>query len=1238
MSVGEWLNDVIRPEDDDYDARDRDTDDDGVQRDDERYSRRDRESDDPPRRQSRRPRDARDDEPEPYPQRRHEGRHHGGRHRDVETELEPDLLRAPPRLREAARAAARARDEERRANRADQETRSREAERGRQQGGNDARVRQAARQAMREEARDAARAEDARQAARARSEMGEVHARLDKLSHQLERIARQDLGRPDLARPEPARLSGAPPALHREPATPPGRPQARPAQNGAAVGSLTVDDAIAEISERQRALYGEAPARPAEPPRATAPLPPQPQPQPQPEPAPLSFSAKAPQPLPEAASPPIMPSAPAPALDISKLEEQLRNITARIETLRPAGDLEEVIAGFRKELADIGRQITEALPRHAVESLQIEIQALAQRIDHSRANGSVDSAALAGLERGLAEVRDALHRLTPAENLVGFQDAVRGLAQKVDLIIGKEDPATLQQLETAISALRGIVSHVASDDTLTKVAEDVRALAAKIDDFANQAASGHAVAALESRLDTLANALNASTEAGHAVPRELEKLLSGLIEKLEWVQLTHTDHAALGHLEDRIAQLIKRFDASDARLGNLEAVERGLADLLVHINEARAQGNVYAGAAALASPTLPAPQPATIADIKREVADIMRGDRRVQDSLEAVHGAVEHVVDRLAMIESGLHDADQAAPAPARTETPKAEAARPQAAAREPARSATSTNLSDREPDLLRSTPAAASAASAAVAPAPMPMSAPEAPRHPPAAESAAFEAAPRRMVAGSRAPLDPNLPPDHPLEPGSAPGSTLASQLAAPLGARSSSPSAADRIAASEAAANMVPPPPGAAGEKHDYLAAARKAAQAAAAAPAERKWSAKKSSAPAKGLSQRLRKLFVAGGAVVVAALLVHVVLHMFQDNSPGSAISPPPLPEHSFDAGPEKDSAVTPPPAISGPTATPAPAPATNAPVNAMPNAAPGQPLNIAPPPQPNPQSDQIPNTAPQRQSWVPNDSTGSLPSRWSPQAQPGAPFQSAPIPVPVPSAVDADKLPATIGGPTLRAAAAAGDSAAEYEIASRFAEGRGVAVSNEQAVHWLQRAADQGLAPAQFRLGGLYEKGIGVKKDLTKARDFYTAAADRGNGKAMHNLAVLYAEGISGPADYKTAAQWFRKAADRGITDSQYNLAILYARGIGVEQNYAESYKWFTLAANHGDADAGKKRDEIAAHLDTQSLAAAQAAAQKWTAAAQPDEAINVKTPPGGWDMQAAKPAPKPKLPGKPEAKL
>jgi localization factor PodJL len=212
-----------------------------------------------------------------------------------------------------------------------------------------------------------------------------------------------------------------------------------------------------------------------------------------------------------------------------------------------------------------------------------------------------------------------------------------------------------------------------------------------------------------------------------------------------------------------------------------------------------------------------------------------------------------------------------------------------------------------------------------------------------------------------------------------------------------------------------------------------------------------------------------------------------------------------------------------------------------------------------------------------------------------------------------------LPVTIGGPTLRAAAIAGDTSAEFEVALRFAQGRGVPSDQQQAAHWLELAAQQGLAPAQFRLGSFYEKGIGVKKDLAEARRLYLAAATKGNAKAMHNLAVLCAEGINGPGDYHAAAQWFHKAAERGITDSQYNLGVLYERGSGEQQDYAEAYKWFALAADQGDGEAAAKRDEIAAELDQQTLEAAELAVKTWKAEPQPDDAINVKVPRGGWDV-------------------
>jgi TPR repeat protein len=247
----------------------------------------------------------------------------------------------------------------------------------------------------------------------------------------------------------------------------------------------------------------------------------------------------------------------------------------------------------------------------------------------------------------------------------------------------------------------------------------------------------------------------------------------------------------------------------------------------------------------------------------------------------------------------------------------------------------------------------------------------------------------------------------------------------------------------------------------------------------------------------------------------------------------------------------------------------------------------------------------------------ETTGALPPTDVARSAPPGPGRSV--------AIVEDKLPATIGNPALRAAALAGDPAAAYEVASRIAEGRGVAQSHVQEAHWLERAANQGLAPAQFRLAGLYEKGIGVGKDLTRARDLYLAAAQKGNANAMHNLAVLYAQGINGAPDYAAAAGWFRKAADHGIKDSQYNLAILFGRGIGVTQNYAESYKWFLLAADQGDGDAAIKRDEVAAYLDPQTREAARRATQSWSPKPQPDDAVNVKTQ-AAWETPAEMPHP------------
>jgi localization factor PodJL len=227
-------------------------------------------------------------------------------------------------------------------------------------------------------------------------------------------------------------------------------------------------------------------------------------------------------------------------------------------------------------------------------------------------------------------------------------------------------------------------------------------------------------------------------------------------------------------------------------------------------------------------------------------------------------------------------------------------------------------------------------------------------------------------------------------------------------------------------------------------------------------------------------------------------------------------------------------------------------------------------------------------------------------------PGLPSQPALSP--------AELLPAIPAGisPILRDAVAAGAPAAEYELALRLFEGRGLPKDQPAAARWFERAASLGLAPAQYRLGSMLEKGVGVAADRLAAKGWYLKAAEAGNARAAHNLAVMDAEPAGDEPDYIEAAKWFHKAGELGVRDSQYNVAILYARGLGVEQDLRQSWMWFSLAAQQGDADAAKKRDEVAAKLDPVSLAAAAQDLAQFKPL-KPDQGANeVASPPGGWD--------------------
>ncbi|MBP0114923.1 tetratricopeptide repeat protein [Bradyrhizobium vignae] len=1054
-------------------------------------------------------------------------------------------------------------------------------------------------------------------------EVADIHQRLDAITQQIERISkpapRQDSSRErDVSREQGvarqlndaiSRLDARLSQISRPQRQPQQAPRPAPAdtrqrqadaferaaaqvyRSSPPLSPASFDVAVAEITARQSELDGFTPRQ--MPPRAAPSLAPA-----------APYAPPMAPPAPAYAPPP-----PQPGPDFSSLERHLLKITSQIESLQRPDTTEQAIAAFRSELAEIRAAITEAMPRRAIESIENEIRSLHRRIDETRSNGT-DGQILAGIERALSDIKQVLRTLTPAEQLTGYDEAIRNLGAKLDLILrANDDPSTVQQLEGAISALRAIVSNVASNEALARLSEDVQLLSSKVDQITRASGHGDSFAVLEQRIAALTAALETRERPQPSESTEhLEAAIRALSDRFDRMQVGNDSASTFAHLEQRVSYLLERIEAaSDPRNNNLSRVEDGLHDILRHLERQQA---TYA-ALAESRNSAPPPDSGMVDLVKRELSDIRfsqaETNRHTQDSLEAVHSALGHIVDRLSMIEGDLRAVRTAPPAPAPQPMPMAAPIEPAPMAREP-RPQPQPPKYDPKPELPN--PAAAQAAPAAFVAAPRefhaaspaaPPPVPAAPPIPPRAISEILEP----HTAPARAAIVPELPPDHPLEPGTRPGGRVATP--------------SERIAASESAISEIPAAPKEPVSSSSFIAAARRAAQAAAAQPPEKAGRAAKTAASRgkdKGqeggstITSKIRSLLVGASVVVIVLGTFKMAMNLLDGGS-----APPAMQNIPNEPAPQ---------AAPSPVETKPAVPEQVTPSMTSPTPIGRQSQNnTAPPP--------TPNSGSTASVEIPQAPAATVPPPASSSDVTGALSGTSRAKLGLVQVPPSEKLPDGIGGPALRTAAMKGDATAAYEIGVRFAEGKGIATNYDEAAKWYDRAAQAGVVPATFRLGTLYEKGLGVKKDADIARRYYTQAAERGNAKAMHNLAVLDADGGGRGANYKSAAQWFRKAADRGVADSQFNLGILYARGIGVEQNLAESYKWFSLAAAQGDADAASKRDDVAKRLDPQSLAAAKLAIQTFSAEPQPDDAVNVATPNGGWDsapQASAKPAPKP----------
>ncbi len=91
--------------------------------------------------------------------------------------------------------------------------------------------------------------------------------------------------------------------------------------------------------------------------------------------------------------------------------------------------------------------------------------------------------------------------------------------------------------------------------------------------------------------------------------------------------------------------------------------------------------------------------------------------------------------------------------------------------------------------------------------------------------------------------------------------------------------------------------------------------------------------------------------------------------------------------------------------------------------------------------------------------------------------------------------------------LRAAAAAGDSEACFDLGYRYHLGKGLPQDPAQSVKWYRLAAEQGHDDAQCMLGIHYYYGMGVRQSKREAKKWFTLAAEQGNDTALQWLKKL-----------------------------------------------------------------------------------------------------------------------------------
>jgi localization factor PodJL len=312
-----------------------------------------------------------------------------------------------------------------------------------------------------------------------------------------------------------------------------------------------------------------------------------------------------------------------PTENVMAIGRAVQELARKVDQMTAASQNPAALEKLDQEIAGLRDALRSREPAESLREIGRALQELVRKVDQIGASAH-NPAALQKLDQDIAGLREMLRKLEPAENLGELSKAVKDLGRKIDQITtANHNPLALQKLDQVIAGLRGIVGHMASNETLAKLATDVHNLAARFEritpdgerelagavaggapdvetlarligqqlapQLASQIESGGSLHA-ERLIRQLADEIDQRFAAHGAAPAELPDLVAevrALAEKLDRLQALPGEQVARSGIEDRIVNLAAKLDESGAWLERLDAIERGMADLLVYLDDLR---------------------------------------------------------------------------------------------------------------------------------------------------------------------------------------------------------------------------------------------------------------------------------------------------------------------------------------------------------------------------------------------------------------------------------------------------------------------------------------------------------------------------------------------------------------------------------------------------------------------------------------------------------------------------